>query len=205
MPQHLEIKTADSHLMVWKTAEPIDFFVEKLINWQNDFHQIKSEKRKLQFAASRYVAALLTNIFDASQFANAEDRRPFIKNSALQISISHDENWVAVIVSKNKVGIDIFCPTEKVFRVAHKFLSDEEKTFLQNYFSNENENLKWYSMLWCVKETVFKWMRKDGVEFKEDMLLQKIESAEIWMNTAFCGEIKVQTKFEKEFCLSWLA
>ncbi len=158
----------------------------------------------MQFAASRYLAALLTNIFDVSQFANAEDRRPFIKNSDLQISISHDENWVAVIVSKNKVGIDVFCPTEKVFRVAHKFLSDEETIFLQNYFSNENEKLKWYSMLWCVKETVFKWMGKDGVEFKEDMLLQKIESAEILMNTTFYGEVKVQTKFEKEFCLSWM-
>jgi phosphopantetheinyl transferase len=204
LPQHLEIKSGDSHLIVWKIAEPIDFFVEKLTNWQNHFHAIKSEKRKLQFAASRYIAALLTNIFDASQFANAEDRRPFIKNFDLQISISHDENWVAVIVSKNKVGIDIFCPTQKVFRVAHKFLSENEIAFLENYFSNENEKLKRYSMMWCVKETVFKWMGKDGVEFKEDMLLQKIESAEIFMSTAFYGNVKVQTKFEIEFCLSWM-
>ena len=41
MPQHLEIKTAYSHLMVWKITEPIIFFEEKLSNWQNDFHQIK--------------------------------------------------------------------------------------------------------------------------------------------------------------------
>ena len=149
------------------------------------------------------MAALLTNIFDASQFANAEDRRPFIRNSNLQISISHDENWAAVIISKNKVGIDIFCPTEKIFRVADKFLNDEEIVLLKNHFSSEIEKLKWYSMIWCVKETVFKWMGKDSVEFKQDMLLKKLEAAEILMNTAFYDDVKVQTKFEDEFCLSW--
>ena len=35
------------------------------------------------------------------------------------------------------------------------------------------------------------------------MLLKKLEAAEILMNTAFYDDVKVQTKFEDEFCLSW--
>ena len=87
--------------------------------------------------------------------------------------------------------------------MADKFLNDEEIVLLKNHFSSENEKLKWYSMIWCVKETVFKWMGKDSVEFKQDMLLKKLEAAEILMNTAFYDDVKVQTKFEDEFCLSW--
>jgi phosphopantetheinyl transferase len=205
MPEFFRNKNADNELMLWHITEPLDFFISKMNNWQPDFLLIKNETRKLQFAASRYVAGLLMSSNDASQFANAEDRRPFIKNSELKISISHDENFVAVIIGKNSVGIDVFCPTEKVFKIAKRFLCEDEINYLNSISYNEKAKLKWYSLAWCVKETAFKFLGKDGVEFHEDLIIQKINSSEILMNTTFQGEIKINFRVENDFLWSWIS
>ena len=206
MPVYFSEKCADYEMIVWQIAEPIDFFLQQKIGWnENLLHQIKSEERKIQHVISRFVAAEILQTNDVSCVYNDENRKPFLKNSIQKISISHDENWVAVIISNKNVGIDIFCSNPRVLSIAKRFMHYDEMRLLEKYFTNEQEKINWLSKIWCVKETVFKWMNKESVEFKTDIKVQAINENEISVLTKFFGEVNVQTKFESDFYLSWLA
>jgi 4'-phosphopantetheinyl transferase len=203
LPQIHFFETDDFKLSVWKITEPLDFFVESIAGWQPSFYEIKNAERKIQFAVSRFVTASLANLTDVSRIKNDDNRKPFIENSSLNISISHDKNFVAVMVGKKSVGIDIFCKTEKIFTIAKRFLSEEERKMLDEISENENQKLINYSLAWCAKETVFKWQKKSDIDFDTDLIIEKIKHDEILMNTTFSGNVLIHYLLEKDFCLSW--
>jgi phosphopantetheinyl transferase len=204
LPIHYQIQQPNFKLVLWQITEPIIFFESKLQNWSAEYMLIKVENRKLQYAASRYVASLLTNNTDASQIIKNQHRQPFLSNSDLKISISHDENWAAVAIGNQQIGIDIFCSTDKVIRIADRFIHDSEKKYLATFITHDSEIIEYYSLLWSIKETVFKWMQVQQVEFKTDIILVELHPDKAIINTSKNGLVEVTIKIEPHFILTWI-
>ena len=125
------------------------------------FDQIKSEKRKLEILA---VRTLLKEMCGNSKLDYNKYGAPILDNNK-KISISHSKKLVAIIVSELKTGIDIEIISERVLKVKNKFLS---------YSDNIDESQEDLTIAWSTKECIFKWHQKGNLNFKDDILIKKI-------------------------------
>lgn len=78
--------------------------------------------------------------------------KPHLKNHDGHISISNTKELVAVIYHPtNAVGIDIEIPSERILKIAPKFVNENEQKWM-----NDSEITSYYNCLtiWCVKESV---------------------------------------------------
>lgn len=204
LPKQLEIEQPNFKIVLWHITEPLSFFENELNNWSDEYHNIKAETRKLQFAASRYALSLLTTNNDASQIQKDEFKRPYLANSNQHISISHDGNWAAAAIGENRIGVDVFCIQNKVLKIVHKFSSTEEQAILSNKIISETDKIIYFSILWSIKESVFKWMRLQNIEFITEIILTEIHENYAIISTKKYGSIKVNYEIDDEICLSWI-
>ena len=99
-----------------------------------------------------------------------ESGKPFVKDTALHISLSHSSTLAAAIVSEqHAVGIDIETVHPRIERIAHKFLSVEE---LEAITSNRVETLLLY---WSAKEALYKLYAKKQLEFTTQLIVQPFQ------------------------------
>jgi phosphopantetheinyl transferase len=81
------------------------------------------------------------------------------------ISITHSHHFSAIILSNETVGIDIEMQREKILKIAHKFVNDEELERLQKM--NTNDYIKKLTTKWGAKEAIFKIRNEKGISFKD--------------------------------------
>lgn len=124
---------------------------------------IKSESLRKQKLA---VRALLDALFEEKVYLSHHDNgKPYIENCATNISITHTNRYVAVILNDNdEVGIDCESLDRDFSAVEKKALSEEEIEDLDD--DKRNEQLAIY---WCAKEAVYKKMSQYKVDFAEQI------------------------------------
>ncbi len=131
--QHINETT---RLAIWKIEENETFF-SKTIPLQRE---ISHPHKRLQHLAGRYLLRYLFPDFPFNEIIIASTRKPFLVNEKFHFSISHCGDFAAAIVSKNeRVGIDIEIPTDKILKIAHKFLNQEEEIKLSELISKKYE------------------------------------------------------------------
>ncbi|MCQ2187985.1 MAG: 4'-phosphopantetheinyl transferase superfamily protein [Bacteroidales bacterium] len=126
---------------------------------------IKSESLRKQKLA---VRALLDAMFEEKVYLNHHDNgKPYIENSAINISITHTAKYVAVILNDTEeVGIDCESLDRDFSAVEKKALSEDEKDDLDDDADERREQL---AMYWCAKEAVFKLVSVYNVDFAEQI------------------------------------
>ena len=150
---------------------------------------IKSESLRKQKLA---VRALLDAIFEEKVYLSHHDNgKPYLENNATNISITHTDKYVAVIINDNdEVGIDCESAVEK------KALSEDEIDDLDD--EKRNEQLAIY---WCAKEAVYKKLSQYNVDFAE-----QIEISDFRMRTE--GELEAtfinKDGYEEELELQYI-
>ena len=124
---------------------------------------IKSESLRKQKLA---VRALLDALFEEKVYLSHHDNgKPYIENSAVNISITHTDKYVAIILHESEeVGIDCESLDRDFYAVEKKALSEEEIYDLDD--EKRNEQLAIY---WCAKEAVYKKMSQYKVDFAEQI------------------------------------
>jgi 4'-phosphopantetheinyl transferase EntD len=165
--QHIINET--TKLGIWQINEDENFFQKKVALQQNITHPHK----RLQHLAGRYLLQYLFDDFPYEEILIADTRKPFLPNEQYHFSISHCGNYAAAIVSSAyRVGIDIEIPTEKVQRIAHKFIHEKERQYIDDSIVNcQLSTINLLTVLWSAKESLFKWYSLGGVDFKENMQL----------------------------------
>jgi len=154
-------------LGIWKIEENENFFLTKVPLQQNITHPHK----RLQHLAGRFLLQYLFPDFPYAEILIADTKKPYLPNEQYHFSISHCGDYAAAIVSStHRVGIDIEIPSEKVKRVAHKFVHENENRYLVNTLPLMF-NLELLTILWSSKEALFKWYSLGKVDFKENMQL----------------------------------
>lgn len=127
---------------------------------------IKSESLRKQKLA---VRCLLDALFEEKVYLSHHDNgKPYIENSAMNISITHTNRYVAVILnSTDEVGIDCESLDRDFSAVRKKALSEDEIEEVDEVDEEQrNEQLAIY---WCAKEAVYKMISQYGVDFAEQI------------------------------------
>lgn len=210
---------ATTKLGIWKIEEGEEFFLEKTPLQQNITHPHK----RLQHLAGRYLLQYLFPDFPYDEIVIADTRKPYLPGEQYHFSISHCGDYAAAIVStSHRVGIDIEIPTEKVVRIAHKFLHENEKQFLASIanlpgiITNKNQQphklkKETLTVIWSSKEALFKWYSWGKVDFRENMqLVQEVQQQNDFLILPFVFQkeetihLNITAKIFEEIVLSWV-
>ncbi len=160
-----------ANIYIWEITETEDQLRDLCHPIPNDEYEelllLRSETRRKEKLA---VRALLNEIFPEKVYLSHHDNgQPFIPNNLVQISISHTQRFVAIITHPEEdVGIDIECVRRDFSAVEKKALSEDEIEDL----SDKNHNLQ-LAIYWCAKEAIFKRMAQSGVDFAEQIELDR--------------------------------
>ena len=157
---------AHSRVGVWKITES-EAELRTMTSIPSDeleeISYIKNESLRKQRLA---VRAVLETMFEEKVYLSHHDNgKPYIENNAINISITHTDPYVAVILNdEDEVGIDCESLNRDFSAVEKKALSDEEIGDLED--EQKNEQLAIY---WCAKEAIFKLTSQYDVDFAEQI------------------------------------
>jgi len=163
----LKIKKATlpkGEIGIWDISESEVFFRSLLDLSEEEFVFINKIKgrRKLEWLASRYLLHYMSGREERGMCLKDEFGKPYLKDSDHKISLSHSWNYAAVIASPHNVGIDIQRKVDKIKRIAHKFMSDQEFESIDNILQIEHLHV-----FWGAKEAIFKAYGRKELAFKE--------------------------------------
>jgi len=165
----------DTQLGVWKIDEGLDFFMAYIesrgVEGYSSTGKV-SDKRKLEYAASRYLLLQLCD--EPIEIVKDSYGKPYLNNKPYHISISHTKNFAAAIFSKHfAVGVDIEHIHQRVHKVQHKFLNGHEKQWL-----GEAPSTNMVTLCWSAKESLYKLYGKKQLDFIEHLkLIRENENA----------------------------
>ncbi len=164
-----------SRLAVWQVTESESELRELSSTPSDELEEIsyiKSESLRKQRLA---VRALLDVLFeDKVYLAHHDNGKPYIENNSINISITHTDKYVAVILDENEeVGIDVESLDRDFSAVEKKALSEEEIEDLDDDRDEKNEQLAIY---WCAKEAIYKKMSQYHVDFAEQIEVERFRS-----------------------------
>ena len=159
----------------------------------NIFDKLKNNKRKLEYVCTR----LLLKEFESNLKISYNKYGAPILNNNKCISISHSNNLVAIIISDKKVGIDIEKISKKPLLISDKFISEND-----NISMDTNDTC----LAWSAKEAIYKLHEIGGLDFKNDILIQKINkekkiiSVKFKNKTLFLNYQKINNHFLVYVC-----
>lgn len=195
LKKELEDKTK---IAVWQVTESEEELI-KLSSTPSDeleeISYIRSESLRRQKLA---VRALLNELFEDKVYLSHHDNgRPYIENSVTNISITHTEKYVAVILNDNEdVGIDIESLSRDFSAVEKKALSEDELDDLEED-SKRNEQLAIY---WCAKEAIYKKLGQYDVNFAEQIEVEKFRPKKDGeLEATFEDEDGMEEEFDLEY------
>lgn len=158
-------------LGIWKIEETESFFLGKVPLKQQVTHPYK----RLQHLAGRLLLPELFDDFPLEEIMIADTRKPFLENEKYHFSISHCGNFAAAVASSNnRVGVDIEMVTPRLKTISHKFLTEEEKTYLDQWQELSALYLQMLTIIWCAKEAIFKWHGDGNVDFRGNIMLDGV-------------------------------
>ena len=136
----------------------------------------KNDGRKLEFLAIRALMYEMLRVNGASKgllshagdFTHNGQGKPLFRG--YHVSISHTKGYAALILSKkSEVAVDIEYMSDRVERIASKFLRKDERA----------DSLDSKLVHWCAKETVFKLFSEDNLLF-EEMRVKPFDTMSDW-------------------------
>ena len=156
---------------VWKiteTEEELRSLTSIPSDEMEEISFIKSESLRKQKLA---VRALLDEMFDEKVYLSHHDNgKPYIENSVTNISITHTDKYVALILDDDEdVGIDIESLSRDFSAVEKKALSEDEIDDLEED-GKRNEQLAIY---WCAKEAIYKKLGQYNLDFAEQIEIER--------------------------------
>ena len=163
MPITHKIEKEEVSILVWEITETLEGLLDLYGNMNTPNYT--SEKRKKEQLISRLMVnkickngAIFYNEFGAPELNNGK-----------HISISHSKELVAFILSDKKTGIDIEKISEKCLSLASKFVSEKNLIKLNKEKS---------TLIWCIKEAIYKWHQQGGVDFIKDIVIPEFFAKE---------------------------
>lgn len=157
----------DTEFALWKIEETADVLYNKLQLDEEEkayVEKLGNGKRHLHWLATR---VLLRKMLATDEYIDCKvDKhgKPYLVTLPYHISLSHSFDYAAVMMSrKGAVGIDIEQISQKIERIAPRFMRPEELSFIK---SPKVEQL--YAC-WCAKEAVYKCYGQKAVSFMDNI------------------------------------
>lgn len=194
LKKELENKAEIGVWQITETEEELKALSSTPSDEMEEISWIKSESMRKQRLA---VRALLNEMFDEKVYLSHHDNgKPFLENCVTNISITHTDKYVAVILHETEdVGIDIESLDRDFKAVELKALSEDEIEDLDD--EKRNEQLAIY---WCAKEAIFKRLSIYNVDFAEQIEIEKFHpKGEGELEATFIHKDGYEDEFELEY------
>ena len=198
MPLYLKKELENEAVIgVWQVTETEEELKQLSATPTDEMEEIsfiKSESLRRQRLA---VRALLNELFDEKVYLSHHDNgKPYIENNPINISITHTEKYVAVILhDEEEVGIDIESLDRDFSAVEKKALSEDEIDDLGE--ERRNEQLAIY---WCAKEAIFKRVSVYNLDFAEQIEIERFRPrGEGELEATFINKDEDEEEFELEY------
>lgn len=165
------IKKQENHVFgIWEIKENLEEALE--IYKKSIPLEFKSDKRQLEYILTRLLLQKIDRklIISYNQFGAPK------LNDYRNISISHSSDFIAIIISEKKVAVDIEKISNKPLKIKHKFISNNDSIL---------DNKMEATLAWSAKETVYKLHQQGEIDFKKDIIIQKIDTIKKQIHTTF--------------------
>ncbi|MDR3309665.1 MAG: 4'-phosphopantetheinyl transferase superfamily protein [Tannerella sp.] len=194
---------------VWK----IDESTERLLEHFRDDEiirrvtmTIRSESRRREWLAVRCLTDALLG--ERTEIYYMSDGSPLLADSDYHISISHTRGYAAVVLDLfQRTGIDIEYHSERAFKLRSRFLDEEELSMLDLYGNNPGVIA---TLFWCAKETFFKALGQQQVNFIKQLKILPSPSfddrnGDFMLQESYTGKrYPASFKIEKDYVMSWM-
>lgn len=155
----------ETHVLIWEITESEEELAEPIKLGEISTKRLASMKSEMHRRAYLSVRHLL----GIAQYADEDliyssEGKPIL-NDGVCISVTHSHQYSGIILSSKPVGIDIEKQRDKIQRIANKFVSPKEGEYLPNI----PDQIKALTIIWCVKESMYKLYGEKGVSFKQHM------------------------------------
>lgn len=153
---------------IWKIEEPesalLDFFRDK----EDLLRQISFVNNPAKRCEKLAVRALLkAMVGEEKTIAYLPSGKPELADKSFNISISHTQGYAAIALHENKsIGIDIEFISDRACKINHRFMNIKEREAL-----DKNHEPVVSLLCWSAKETVYKLLGQEGVDFAKDILI----------------------------------
>lgn len=204
MPLYKKIEfNATTQIYIWKITESFEQLSQEVqLNpiCQQRIATMKSEMHQRGFLSVRKLINE-AGYTDFDLFYDAFGK-PHLRDGK-HISITHSHQFSSIIVSDEKVGIDIELQRDKIIRIADKFC-DAEFQYLNNEVTSAY--IKKLTVIWGAKEAIFKIQNEKGISFKDHIVVNPFElhQTETTANLYFGGldkEFKIYFEEVEDFSL----
>lgn len=161
-------------ITLWKIEEDVDFFLKYLLLKKENLEVCSKAThplKQLEWLASRTCVKYTVEQLERNYQGIEKDEynNPYLSKIQGFVSLSHTSNYAVAVVSlEEEVGIDIEKISNKLSRVAHKFLSEPESL-------HAGDDLLKMCIYWCAKESLYKWFGKKNLSFKDNIFIEPFE------------------------------
>lgn len=173
MPFYQQINVDDAtSIYVWKISETFDDLFQSVSLKDVSLarlERMKSESHQKGFIAVRML--LQHNGYTDFDLYYDEFGKPHLKDGT-HISISHSFDFSVIVLSDINVGIDLELRRDLIKKIAYKFAEEE---FVYESQHNSDEFVRKLTVIWGVKEAVFKVRNEVGISFKDHIFVRPFE------------------------------
>ena len=190
-----------AEIAVWQVTETEEELLNLTSVPTDELEEISLFRSESQRRQKLAVRALINELFEEKMYLNHHDNgKPYLENCATNISITHTENYVAIIThEEEEVGIDIESLERDFSAVEKKALSEDEIDDLEDNSSNKNEQLAIY---WCAKEAIYKRMSQNRVIYAEQIEVEKFRpKGEGELEATFIHKDEHEEEFDLEYIM----
>lgn len=175
MPLIIKNKVSDnSVLTIWKVEESLDDLLFDFCFKEDEhkmFSSITNEGRKKQWLITRILLSELSGSEDL-WITYDDNRKPHLNNIKYSISISHTQDYVAILFGENvQLGIDIEKLHPRIYKIRNKFCSETENSYL----TDDEFLLSRLYLIWSAKEALFKMYGKGNLDFRKNLHIHPFE------------------------------
>jgi 4'-phosphopantetheinyl transferase len=173
MPFYRQIKVDDqTNIFIWSITESFDELFQSVSLKDVSLvrlERMKSESHQRGFLAVRKL--LQHNGYSDFDLYYDDFGKPHLKDGHY-ISISHSFDFSVIVLSHKNMGIDLELRRDLVKKIAYKFAEEE---FVYECKDNSDEFISKLTVIWGIKEAVFKVRNEVGISFKDHIFVRPFE------------------------------
>lgn len=170
MPLYQEWSPDDHSLAaIWHIDEPEDYFLDRT----GISSAIAHPRKRIEHLCGRHLLQHIKSDFPLLHIAPDQHDKPRLPQNRYFFSISHSYPYVAAVISdREECGIDIQIWKARIAQIAYMYLSQAEQVLCAPPDAEPYPEL--LTLAWSVKEAVYKWWGRRGVEFIDDLPIRNM-------------------------------
>lgn len=190
MPLYKTIKiSSDAQVLIWQITESFEDLFDAVVLKDISLIRLNNMKSLSHQKGFLSIRKLLQEVgyTDEDLFYDETGKPNLIDGK--HISISHSFEFSAIIISNEVAGIDLEMQREKICIIAEKFM-ETEFDFLPT--ARNLDFIQKSTVIWGVKEAVFKIENQVGISFKDHISVFPFEISEGKTSAILTFENQVQ-------------